>query len=154
MSEQTQRTETETEPVRRVDVAVAIVFDEPRQRVLICKRKADAVLGGFWEFPGGKCNEGETPRDCAIREVREEVGVEVDVEGPLAVIEHAYPHGLIRLHPFLCRHAGGVPQCLAVADLQWVDPKDLAQFKFPPANASLIEAVTAGFAALAEAQAA
>ncbi len=64
---------------RRVEVAIAIVFGAD-QKLLICKRKAEAVLGGYWEFPGGKCNPGETPADCAVREVEEETGLCVNVQ--------------------------------------------------------------------------
>ena len=70
-------------------------------RLLICKRKPGAVLAGFWEFPGGKCLEGEEPAACAVREVEEETALEVEVMGTLDVIEHEYSHracGCIRLY--------------------------------------------------------
>ena len=54
-----------TPPTRPIEVAIAVVFDPPHQQLLICKRKPDTVLAGYWEFPGGKCDAGETPAACA-----------------------------------------------------------------------------------------
>ena len=77
---------------KQVDVAIAIVFDPPRRQVLICQRKSDTVLAGYWELPGGKCDPGETPDVCAVREVREEVGIAVRAIRGLEVIEHEYAY--------------------------------------------------------------
>src|SRR5690242_13315334 len=92
---------------KAVEVAVALVFSEDRQQLLICKRKADTVLGGYWEFPGGKCDPGESPAACACREVLEETGIEARSVKPLAIIEHDYPHARVRLHPFVCEWVRG-----------------------------------------------
>jgi len=130
---------------KAVEVAVAVVFDGARQRVLICKRKADAVLGGFWELPGGKCAGGETLVECARREVREEVGIEVEAVSRLGSIEHAYPHALVRLTPFVCRHVAGAVALLAVAEARWVLPGEVAAYRFPPANEGLMRDVAQGW---------
>ena len=128
-----------------VEVAVAIVFDATKERVLICKRKPDAVLGGYWELPGGKRGEREVLAECARREVREEVGIEVEVVGQLAAIEHAYPHALVRLTPFVCRHVAGIVELLAVAEAKWVLPAEVAGYRFPAANEKLMGDVARGW---------
>src|SRR3954470_18437768 len=77
---------------KQIDVAIAIVFDRATEDLLICKRKAEGVLPGYWEFPGGKCHAGEAAEACALREVEEETGLRVRVLRGLPVIEHRYPH--------------------------------------------------------------
>jgi len=132
---------------RLVDVAIALVFDG-RGQLLICKRKPEAVLGGLWEFPGGKCDRGEMPEQCALREVREEVGMEVEIMRPLALIEHEYEHAHVRLHPFVCRHVKGELQLLAVAEGKWIPPEMLGYYQFPAANERLIVEASKGLEAL------
>src|SRR5437762_4675350 len=85
-----------------IDAAIAIVVRDGK--ILVCQRKADDVLGGYWEFPGGKCEDGETLEECLTRELREEIGITVTSPEPLAPIDHAYDHGQVRLHPFICQH--------------------------------------------------
>lgn len=134
--------------MKTVDVAIAIIFDAMNEKILVCKRKADTVLGGFWEFPGGKCNNGESLATCAVREVREEVGIDIRVLGTLPVIEHSYPHANVRLYPFVCQHVSGTPQLLAVAELTWAKPCDLGEYQFPPPNVGLVREASRGFAAV------
>ena len=131
--------------LKHVEVAIAIVFDRDHERLLICKRKAGTVLAGYWEFPGGKCDAGETPAACACREVMEELGVAVRAVAELAVIEHRYPHALVRLHPFVCEWTGGEVQLLAVDDAKWIDPAEAVGYRFPEANGELVKAVARGF---------
>ncbi len=131
-----------------LEVAIAVVFDNQQRRLLICKRKPDTVLPGYWEFPGGKCNPGETPAACACREVLEETAITVRPLRALPVIDHDYPHARVRLHPFLCQYVSGELQLLAVADARWIDPVEAVRFRFPEANVALVHAVAAGFDAL------
>jgi mutator protein MutT len=133
---------------RFVEVAIAVVFEADHSRLLICQRKADAVLGGYWEFPGGKCDAAETPADGACREVLEETGIVVRAVRALPVIEHDYPHGLVRLHPFLCERVSGEVKLLAVAAAKWIAPGEVTGYRFPEANRELVEAVARGYAAL------
>jgi mutator protein MutT len=130
-------------PGKWVDVALAVVFDDQR-RVLICRRKSGAVLGGYWEFPGGKCEPGESPAECAVREVAEETALSVRVQRPLKAIEHEYPHACVRLHPFVCRHLGGELSLREVAAAQWVAFEDLGNYAFPEANAALLQELAEG----------
>lgn len=135
---------------QQVRVAVAIVWQASGQRVLVCQRKSDTVLGGYWEFPGGKCHVDETLEQCALREVEEEVGLRVQIVARLRPIEHAYPHAYVVLTPFICRETGGMLQPLAVAEARWIPPEEILTYRFPPANAELLTWVAAGYASLLE----
>ncbi len=125
--------EQEALPVRRsrrqvphYDVAAAVTVREDGA-VLVAQRNVDAMLGGLWEFPGGKREEGESLSECLVREMREELGVEVEVGEPVIVVPHAYSHLRITLHAFRCRLRDGRPRCLDCAAFRWVPPEDLDQ---------------------------
>ena len=94
-------------------------------RVLVAQRNIDDMLGGLWEFPGGKREEGETLAECLVREMREELDVEVGVGELLIVVEHAYTHFRITLHAFLCRLVAGEPRCLDCAAFRWATRAEL-----------------------------
>ena len=125
--------------IKRIDVAIAVV--RRGNRILICQRKDDDTLGGFWEFPGGKRERGETLETCLARELMEEVAIKVTVVQPLTTIQHNYPHGQILLHPFLCDHVEGEPKTIECQRLQWINPAALSDFRFPPANEPLLEEI-------------
>src|SRR5438093_1300125 len=109
-----------------VDVAIALVWHE--DRLLIARRMANVHLGGAWELPGGKCEPGESPAACAVREVREEVGVEVEVVSARTVIEHAYPERTVRLHPFDCRYLSGDPAAHGCAAWRWITIEEIDDY--------------------------
>jgi A/G-specific adenine glycosylase len=124
--------EQEDLPVRRprrkvphYDVAAAVTVRDDGA-VLVAQRNIDDMLGGLWEFPGGKREDGETLHECLMREMREELGVEVEVGEQVAVIEHAYTHFRITLHAFWCRLRNGQPCCLDCAAFRWVGPIGLS----------------------------
>jgi mutator protein MutT len=123
----------------RIDAPIAIVVRD--QLVLITQRKADDTLGGYWEFPGGKCELGETLEQCLARELREEIDIIADPTHRLETIEHDYPTALVRLHPFVCLHVEGEPKLIECQDARWIEPTALRDYQFPPANERLIEAV-------------
>lgn len=127
----------------RIAVAVGVLVEnrDARPLVLIARRPDQTVLGGFWEFPGGKVHDGESLAQCVVREFREELGLTVEPGRPLPEIEFEYDHGLVRLHPFYCTRTAGEPANLEVAEHRWVTPGDLVKFQFPPANSGLIERV-------------
>ena len=122
---------------RIVDVAIGIVVRNGD--ILICRRRPTGHLAGFWEFPGGKLEPDESPVACLARELAEEVAITAAVTRVLPVIEHHYPEVSVRLHPFLCRHATGEPRPLACDEVRWVAPRELREFRFPGANAELID---------------
>ncbi|MGN6504531.1 MAG: (deoxy)nucleoside triphosphate pyrophosphohydrolase [Tepidisphaeraceae bacterium] len=128
-------------PATVVAVAIGIVIE--RGRLLICQRKATAVLGGLWEFPGGKVEPGESDADAAIRELREELGIVVRPIEHLAPITHTYPHATIRLQPILCRLVDGSPRAIECVDFRWVAPEALRDYTFPEANGPLLAIVAA-----------
>jgi A/G-specific adenine glycosylase len=96
--------------------------------VLIARRPADGLLGGLWEFPGGKQQAGEDLPACLRRELQEELGVSVSVGEPLGVYRHAYTHFRVTLHAFLCNLDSGELQALAHSELRWTAPSDLPSF--------------------------
>jgi 8-oxo-dGTP diphosphatase len=126
---------------RGIDVSAALVFREGK--LLITLRCAEAHLGGLWEFPGGKREPGETFEACLARELREELGVEVEVGRLFEAVTHAYPEKTVHLKFFLCRLSAGVPQPLGCAALRWVAARELKDFAFPAADAVLLEKLQA-----------
>lgn len=110
-------------------------------RILIDKRRPDGLLGGLWEFPGGKTQAGESLQEALRREVREEIGIRIRVDGLIATVDHAYSHFRIRLHAFRCTYVSGTPRCLGCDDVKWVRPADLGRYAFPAANNRIIQAL-------------
>ncbi len=97
--------------------------------VLLAQRPLDGLLGGLWEFPGGKLLPGEDLASCLQREIDEELGVQIEVGGSLGVYRHAYTHFRVTLHAFACSlRDGGEPQPLQAHDLRWVPAVELDQF--------------------------
>ena len=111
-------------PVPHYDVAAAVTV-RADGRLLVAQRNIDDMLGGLWEFPGGKREEGETLAECLVREMREELDVEVGVGELLIVVEHAYTHFRITLHAFRCRLVAGEPRCLDCAAFHWATRAEL-----------------------------
>jgi mutator protein MutT len=107
-------------------------------KILIAQRKPGDTLGGYWEFPGGKCEPGEKIEDCLVREVREELGIEVLPRHFLCRTEHAYAHRTVVLHFYLCDWVSGHPIRHDVHDFRWVEPAELRSYKFPPADTEMI----------------
>ena len=120
-----------------IDVAAALIFHQGK--LLITRRHAHAHLGGLWEFPGGKREPGESWEACVIREIREELGVEMAVGRLFESIVHAYPDKSVHLRFFTGTLLHGEPQPLGCADCRWVTLVELDQFAFPAADAQLME---------------
>jgi mutator protein MutT len=123
--------------MNRIDVAIAAVFR--RGQLLICRRREQDLLGGYWELPGGKVEPSESPEQCVMRELKEELGIAAEPIVKLSVIEHDYPTVHVRLHPFVCTHTHGDPKPLAAQELIWIDPARLRDYRFPPANDALLD---------------
>jgi mutator protein MutT len=120
-----------------VTVVAAIIRGEDG-RLLITKRHHDAHLGGLWEFPGGKVEDGESLADALKREVLEELGVAVRVGGLYFEQEHLYADRRVHLHFFECRITDGNPVPNSASQMTWVDPSELDRFAFPAANRLLL----------------
>ncbi len=109
--------------------------------VLIDQRLNEGLLGGLWEFPGGKQEPGEPIRATIARELREELAIEAAVGEELITFEHAYSHRKLRFVVHLCTWLSGEPQPLASQQVRWVRPEQLSQFPFPAANGRIIAAL-------------
>ena len=120
-------------------IALALILHPSDNRLLIAQRKDGVHQGNLWEFPGGKCFPNEAPADCAVRETREETGLEVSVLEAWPPLTHAYPDRTVTLHPFLCRALSANAQPRESKRVLWVTPKELSEYPFPAANAPLIK---------------
>lgn len=131
------------DPARAVPfqvIGVGVVLDGSG-RVLIDQRLPEGLLGGLWEFPGGKQEEGEAIEATIRRELREELAIEVDVGEELITLEHAYSHKRLRFVVHLCRWISGEPTPLASQQVRWVSSAELDAYPFPAANARIIAAL-------------
>lgn len=124
-----------------VDVTAAVIGDGAG-RFLIAQRPVDRMLGGLWEFPGGKCEPGETLPDCLTREISEELGLEIAVGAPLLRLRHAYTHFRITLHVFEAAIISGEPRAIECADWRWVTLAEMANFAFPVTDQQIIRALS------------
>lgn len=134
-----------TAPRKRIphyDVAVALLRDD-EGRLLIQRRPQEAMLGGLWEFPGGKREAGESVIAACRRELKEELGVSIAVGERIHRLSHAYSHFRITMHAFAARIVDGVPQSSSGLATRWVAPSDLDAYAFPRANRRLIDRLAA-----------
>ncbi len=127
-------------------IGVGVVRDG-EGRVLIDQRLQEGLLGGLWEFPGGKQEPGEAIEATIRRELLEELAIEVTVGEELITVEHAYSHKRLRFVVHLCQWLTGEPQPLASQQVRWVAPEQLSSYPFPAANARIIAALQARIAA-------
>ncbi len=109
-------------------------------RVLICKRPQGKHLAGLWEFPGGKVEDGETPEECLIRELEEELGIEVTHAclAPFVFTSHVYETFHLLMPLYLCRRWTGVVLAKEHEALAWVKPDKLGDYPMPPADEPLV----------------
>jgi len=134
---------TETRaPLPHKLIGVAVVWNEQGQ-ILIDRRPQQGLLGGLWEFPGGKIEPGETVEECIQRELQEELAIDVEIGDRLMTIDHTYTHFKVTLNVFHCRHIGGEPQPIECDEVRWVEVSELDQFPFPKANGQIIDAIKA-----------
>ena len=133
---------TTTAPERKaVQVAVGVVARGGR--VLVTRRREGQLLSGWWEFPGGKIERGESSAQAMVRELREEVGLVITPVASLAEILHEYPHAVVHLHPHLGSCKSGEAQAIEVAECRWVTREELAQLAMLPGNKSLVDGLLA-----------
>lgn len=127
-------------PIPHKQIGVAVIWNEQGQ-ILIDRRRQEGLLGGLWEFPGGKIEPEETVQECIVREIQEELGIEVAVGDRLITIDHTYTHFRVTLNVFHCSHISGEPQPIECDEVRWVTLAEIDQYPFPKANVQIIEAL-------------
>jgi A/G-specific adenine glycosylase len=127
-------------PSPHYQVAAGIIRDDAG-RILIAQRPLEGLLGGLWEFPGGKQEPDETLPECLQRELREELAIEVEVGELFTVVQHGFTHFTITLHAFNCQWISGEPQTLGVHDWAWVTEDELPRYSFGKADRQIISAL-------------
>jgi len=131
-----------TKPVPTHHIAVGVV--EKEDRLLITRRKPEGLLGGLWEFPGGKVENNETGPAACIREIKEETGLEVTISSHLTRIKHAYTHFKIEMDVYLCRYVAGQVELAGPVDHRWIRPSEIDDYPFPKANLKFIPLLATG----------
>lgn len=127
-------------PLPHKVIGVAVIWNHHGQ-VLIDRRRQEGLLGGLWEFPGGKVEPGETIVACIRREIQEELGIDIAVGEPLITIDHTYSHFRVTLNVHHCQYLSGEPQPLECDEVRWVSLSELDQYPFPKANVQIIQAL-------------
>ncbi len=120
-------------------IAVGIIWKN--NKILVSKRKSSAMLGGLWEFPGGKINKNEAPENCVLREIKEELNIDVSVFQKVKTIKHAYSHFTIELTAYHCQYTRGIPKALGCSDFKWILPSQISSLPFPKANHKLFNKI-------------
>ena len=125
---------------KNLKIVVSIALINNYDQVLIAKRPNNKHLAGFWEFPGGKVEKDETPENALIREVKEELNVDINNKciAPLSFSEFDYKNFHLLLLLYICRRWEGEPLTMEENELKWVKPSMLRKYKMPPADDSLI----------------
>ena len=126
-------------PPRLIVVTAAVI--ERDGRFLVTRRPRGVHLEGFWEFPGGKCEEGETHVASLEREIAEELDTSVLVDREVFTVTHTYPDRVVELHFFECRLTGP-PHAALGQEMRWVSREELRSLPFPPADEELIRKLT------------
>jgi len=123
--------------MKQLVVTAAVI--ERQGEILLAQRKPDTHQGLKWEFPGGKLEWGEDPRQGLSREIREELGIEIEVGEVIEVVSHTYEDRHIVLMGYKCRYLSGTVQLLDVQDVRWVRPDQLLAFDLAPADIPIVE---------------
>ncbi len=124
-------------------VAAAII--EHDGKILLARRRSDAPYPLLWEFPGGKVEPGEDPADCVVREIREELSIDVVVERIFDVVFFRYPERHVLVLAYRCRWTGGEIQDLEVSEHRWASPAEVPGFELLPADIPLAQRLSAEF---------
>ncbi len=118
---------------KTVSVVGAVIFNE-KNEILCALRSATMSLPNYWEFPGGKIDEGETSQEALVREIKEELGCLITVGEKIEEIEHEYENIIVHLATYKAHVKSGIPKALEHADLKWVQAKKLLELKWAPAD--------------------
>jgi mutator protein MutT len=121
---------------KQIEVSAALIFYNGK--LLITQRHPNMHLGGLWEFPGGKREANETFERCLVREICEELGVEISVGELFEEITHSYPEKVVHLKFFICKLLRGELQTIGCAAFKWIEKNELADYRFPSADTELL----------------
>lgn len=128
-----------TNTPKNLPLAVCAAVIEHQGKVLLTERPADKQQGGFWEFPGGKIDPGESPHQSIKRELREELDIEIEVGPVLETVYHHYQWGSVLIIAYRCRWQSGEIKHLEVSDHAWVEPDQFADYKILPADQPILD---------------
>ncbi len=125
---------------KNLKIVVSIALINSENKILLSKRPEKKHMSGFWEFPGGKVEDGETPKKALIREVKEELNIDINNKciAPLSFSEFDYKNFQLLLLLYVCRRWDGEPMSMENNKLEWVKPNMLRDYKMPPADDALI----------------
>ena len=140
MATSTSTAATAAETARPIVLVAAVALIDPDGRVLLAQRPAGKHLAGLWEFPGGKVHAGETPEAALIRELDEELGIDVVTSclAPFTFASHAYPEFHLLMPLYVCRKWSGIARAREGQRLKWVRPAQFGDYPMPPADKPLI----------------
>ena len=127
-----------------IDVVCGVIRN-PEGEYLACQRPAGKHLGGLWEFPGGKVDSGESPEAALVRELREELEVEVDTTDAMTPVVWDYGDRSIRLLPYVCRVRSGAPRAVEHAALRWCRPEDFHLLRWAEADIPVLREIFPDF---------
>src|SRR5690606_17078412 len=120
-----------------IHVSCAII--EQKGKVLICQRSSRMKLPLKWEFPGGKIEKGESKEACLIREIKEELGIDININTELETVYYEYDDFSIRLYPFVATLFVGVPKAIEHAQLKWVSSEELLNYDWAAADLPIVK---------------
>ena len=128
--------------IPHIEVGAGIIWR--RGRILLCQRRAEAMFGGLWEFPGGKRHRGETIQACIRRELREECDLPLTVGPHLVDVNHTYSHLRVTLRCYHCRAGPGRVKLIGCDDARWVRPEEIPDYPLPAADVRIVAAILKG----------
>lgn len=122
---------------KKIEVSAAVI--QRNGKTYIQQRPQKGLMGGLWEFPGGKLEKGESPEDCLAREIKEELGVQVTIKQKILTIKHSYTQFRVTLHVFTCDLKSGKIRATSCDQWKWVSLKNINQYPFPAANVKILK---------------
>ncbi|AXY01917.1 8-oxo-dGTP diphosphatase MutT [Vibrio alfacsensis] len=131
--------------MKRIHIVAAIIFNQDKSQIFITKRPDDKHKGGFWEFPGGKVENGESAEQAMIRELEEEIGIQVTEQTLFEHLEHDYPEKSLKFDFMLVSQFESQPYGREGQEGRWVDVIALLDYVFPEANVPILERVVKEF---------
>ncbi|GJL79535.1 MAG: A/G-specific adenine glycosylase [Nitrospinaceae bacterium] len=122
---------------KKIEVSAAVIHRNGK--TYIQQRPQKGLMGGLWEFPGGKMEKGENPEECLIREIAEELGVQIKIKEKIMTIKHSYTQFRVTLHVFTCALLSGKIHATSCEQWKWVSPQNIDKYPFPAANVKILQ---------------